>query len=865
MLRFVVTGALVMSLTGLAFGAEPQWVEIRSPHFTVVTDAGEKRGEEVALRFEQMRVLFGEFLERSNVTLPMPLQIVALRNSQEMREFVPLWQGKPTAQLGGFFESGIGCAFIVLDMSAPSPWQMVDHEYAHFLLSGNTSAQLQPWFDEGFAEYFSSVRVTAKEADVGMVLDNNLYLLRQNICRMTGSCNNNWLSAADLFRVPHDSSIYNEATEHRSMFYAESWLAVHYIYDRKLLPNTFSYFSLVSQGMAVEDAIHQTFGMSALALDAELRNYLKEGRFLYAKMATPAGMDSAKYTVKPMASLDADAVMADVHLYTRDDQQKAIEEFEAVLKKQPGNASALRGLGYACLTKRDFQCAEEHFNQASEQDSNDPRTLYYSALLVKLEKGARLGDDKVGLARIQKQLQKTVELEPEFADAHGLLALTYAAQGNLEQALAETKRAVALSPRNDEYVLNLARFYRENGSYNLAINLLNHLVEVDPKSKTAWNDLGMTYLDSRQDDLAISSFQKQIEVNPHHEYAYNNLGRVYLRQRKYEEAIKWFSKQIEIVPRDRYAHTNLGLVYLEQHKYAEAVPELEQAASMPPENAEAQVRLGSAYLNLGQDEKAMATFDKALKISASPLIWNNIAYQLALKRAHLDVARQYSELAVTTNAAAMRNLSFEQLNTGNVGSTASQENYWDTLGWVEFADDNLDKAEKYILAAWQLGQHSEVADHLGQLAEKRGEKDRAVHFYALALSARQPEPAIRSRLDALAGGNDKADVIVEKSREELTALRTFKVANSSKQEGKAEFFLLLASGQGSEASVEDVKFISGDERLKVYADALRAARYGQTVPDDIAVKLLRRGTLSCAAAADCTFSLALPEDVKSVN
>ncbi|MGB9083959.1 MAG: hypothetical protein WCC46_04995, partial [Terriglobales bacterium] len=38
---------------------EPKWVEVHSTHFTVLTDAGEKRGREVALRMEQMRAVFG--------------------------------------------------------------------------------------------------------------------------------------------------------------------------------------------------------------------------------------------------------------------------------------------------------------------------------------------------------------------------------------------------------------------------------------------------------------------------------------------------------------------------------------------------------------------------------------------------------------------------------------------------------------------------------------------------------------------------------------------------------------------------------------------------------------------------------------
>ncbi len=406
----------------------------------------------------------------------------------------------------------------------------------------------------------------------------------------------------------------------------------------------------------------------------------------------------------------------------------------------------------------------------------------------------------------------------------------------------------------------------KNGNYTLAIDFLKRAVEADPKSKMGWNDLGIAYLDSRQEDLAISSFQKQIEVNPFHEYAYNNLGRVYLRQRKYDEAIKWFSKQIEIVPLDKYAHANLGSAYMDQKKYSEAVPELEQGASLTPDNAEAQVRLGQAYLNLGQDEKAMSAFDKAVKISARAMVLNNIAYQLTLKKAHPDVARRYAESAVTSTATTLRNLTLDRLETRNLGLTASLASFWDTLGWVEFADGNLDKAQKFVTAAWQLGQDSETADHLGQIYEKRGAKEQALHFYALAMNARRPEPETRSRLATLAGGDDKVDALVEKSRAELIEQRTFKIANSSKQEGKADFFVLLSNGHGSEMSVEEVKFATGDEKMRLFSEAVRGARYSQTVPDETPVKVVRRGTLSCtAAAADCTFLLALPADVRSVD
>jgi Flp pilus assembly protein TadD len=407
---------------------------------------------------------------------------------------------------------------------------------------------------------------------------------------------------------------------------------------------------------------------------------------------------------------------------------------------------------------------------------------------------------------------------------------------------------------------------RKNGNYALAVDLLKRAVEIDPKSKSAWNDLGMAYLDAEQYALAIGAFQRQVEINPYDQYAYNRLGVVYLRERKYEEAEKWFRKQIDINPLDKVARANLGLVYLESHKYAEALQELQRAASITPNDATLQARIGAAYLNLGEDEKATAAFDRSAEISATPVIWNYIAYQLALRNSHLDRAKRYAESAVSATAAALRNVSLDQLNTRDLGFVASLASYWDTLGWVAFAEGKLEAAERYVSAAWQLGQRAEVADHLGQIYEKRGNKEEAACMYALAMNAHRPEPETRSRLAALLGAEDKAAAGVEKYGGQLQLERTIKLGNGNKLEGKADFFVLLGQGGGGLVKVEAVAFVSGDERLKGLTDALSSSTWHQAFPDDTPLKILRRGTLSCAATvADCTFLLALPQDVKSVD
>jgi hypothetical protein len=126
-----------------------------------------------------MRVVFAALLFKAKVTLPTPLQIVAFRNTKEMRQFAPLYKGKPT-QVSGLFEGNTDRSFILLDMSVEDPWQVVFHEYAHQLLNGNTNASVQLWFDEGFAEFFSTIKVSGKDAEVGTPPETDFLILRQS-------------------------------------------------------------------------------------------------------------------------------------------------------------------------------------------------------------------------------------------------------------------------------------------------------------------------------------------------------------------------------------------------------------------------------------------------------------------------------------------------------------------------------------------------------------------------------------------------------------------------------------------------------------------------------------------------------------
>jgi tetratricopeptide (TPR) repeat protein len=465
--RSVFYGVVAVLLTAAfcvvpVFAGEAQWMEVRSPNFSVMTDAGEKRGREVAMRFEQMRGVFGALMTKANVNLPVPLQIVAFRNTKEMRQVAPLFNGKPT-QLAGLFQGGGDRSFIMLDMSVENPWAVVFHEYAHQLMNGNLQAELPPWFEEGFAVYFSSIQVDGKEARVGKI-GNDDYVILQQLGAM---------KIADLFKVRQNSSTYNESGDHRTTFYAESGMLVHYLYDNQLMPKVAAYLDLEeNKHVPVEDAIQQAFGMTASQFDRALSSYINSGHYKVYSIPTPASISPNNYTVTPLSASDGNAVLADIHLHSTDYRERAVSEFQDVLKSDPKNAAACRGLGYAYLQKQDFARAAEYFKHASELDSSDPRVHYYNALLIARENGFSVEAD---LPTMTTELETSIGLDPGFADSYALLAFAQSSAGDPAKAITTMQRALAISPRNETYLFNLANIYLANREPEQAIALLQTL------------------------------------------------------------------------------------------------------------------------------------------------------------------------------------------------------------------------------------------------------------------------------------------------------------------------------------------------------------------------------------------------------
>jgi Flp pilus assembly protein TadD/transglutaminase-like putative cysteine protease len=451
------------------------------------------------------------------------------------------------------------------------------------------------------------------------------------------------------------------------------------------------------------------------------------------------------------------------------------------------------------------------------------------------------------------------------------LAFAHAVQADEEQALlvenpAGKKAEIPPNAAADD-LFDAGAAALKSGNTRGAIPLLERVTQLQPAHKQAWNDLGLAYMQAQRFQEAAGAFQKQVQENPSDDRAHDYLGVALEELHRDDEAADAFRKQIELEPLDAVAHAQLGNIFLTQRRYERAVPELGKATVLSPDNAQLEILLGRAYLNLGDKDRARAAFQKGMQLSPSPQIRNEVAYSLAEHASDLDEAQQYAEAAIRATAAKLDKAELAQVSAADFAETSNMGAYWDTLGWVYFRKGDLVSAKRYLRAAWLLTENGEAGDHLAQLYEKSGEKERAIHQCALALAGSQPVEDTRARLMLLLGGNAQVEEMVSRARPELETMRTFAVQLPAHKNASADFLIAIVPGGKTSLSarVEQIRFVGGEESLRRFANELKAIDYGEIFPDATPVKLMRRGTLSCSAAGQCSFTLGLPEDAPSAR
>jgi len=493
LIRHLLTAAALLTCIPV-HAAEPKWLQISSDHFLVITEAGPKKGHEVVARFEQMRAVFSQLLERQKVRLSEPIEIIATSSAATYAQLVPGANG----QLPGFWLRSQDRVFIVMNLGAEDSWRAIEHPFAHYLLDYNYP-QTAPWFDEGFAEYFSSLYFTSKKTELGS--DPELAWPGQPVYSEQGSGLKSlteildspvWLKLTDLLEMKNRVVNGHEGT-HRTLFYAQSWILFHYLLNQNKLSEVGTYFDLVeNQRVAIPLAVQQAFGVTPEQMDQQVKDYfhllkqlensLQESKTLPAPLTPepvaesplPMSVDEIADSAKELPLREADALLAEMALRIPEHREDAFTQLQKLVDDpKTDTAIAHRALSWAYVQKGDSKKAFEELHTALEINAADPWSHFGIALAA--YHSAQKGTYIQGLANTMESLHFVLDEFREFAEGYNILGWARLAGGGGNAAVEAMKMAVQLSPRDESYQLRLARAYLAAKKFDEAKGTLDRL------------------------------------------------------------------------------------------------------------------------------------------------------------------------------------------------------------------------------------------------------------------------------------------------------------------------------------------------------------------------------------------------------
>jgi len=263
---------------------------------------------------------------------------------------------------------------------------------------------------------------------------------------------------------------------------------------------------------------------------------------------------------------------------TEDGFNKGIECFQQAIAKDPTYALAYCGLA---------DCYSMHANYGFL-----PPKIGYSrandAALKALELDDTLSEVHVSLGFIksdytwdwsgaEKEFQRAIALNPNYATAHQWHGYALWRTGRFEESIAEHRRAL----------------------------------ELDPLSLPVNRNLGLAYYLARQYDLAIEQLRKTREMDPNFALTREYIGLTYLEKGMYKDAIERCEEAAAPVSASPYAITALGYVYALCGKKDEAQKVRDRLKLLSQQKYISPRFIATIYAGLGEKDQALESLNAA--------------------------------------------------------------------------------------------------------------------------------------------------------------------------------------------------------------------------------------------------------------
>jgi tetratricopeptide (TPR) repeat protein len=251
------------------------------------------------------------------------------------------------------------------------------------------------------------------------------------------------------------------------------------------------------------------------------------------------------------------------HAYViKNQHDRALEDYEAVVRLAPNDSEAWLNRGQAYADKGDPAGALADYDEAIRLNPNNARAFRLRGSLF--SRGSEMD-------RAIASYDQAIRLDPRDAGNYVSRAMAYQRKGEVERALADFRSALALNP--SEMVRQLAEgqvrlistqlscFGRGTARHEppvLSSELLQQiasctlLIEADPARRNGryiailLNIRGIAYRNDGQHDRAIADYTEAIQLTPSYVNSYINRGTAYRSKGDRERAIADFRRVLTL-------------------------------------------------------------------------------------------------------------------------------------------------------------------------------------------------------------------------------------------------------------------------------------------------------------------------------
>jgi hypothetical protein len=420
--------------------AADTWVQATSPHFTVVSNANDKRAREVAWQFEQIRSAIVTIWPWVKGDLDRPVFVVAAKDENTMKLLVPqFWEERGRIRPDSVFVTGADRHYIALradaksdDTNAINPYSTTYWAYSALLLDASFDRGLPLWVRNGLAGILSNTIVRENEIRLGMAPP---WYLRS----ITSDAR---LRLAELFGMDSSAPYYRDAAT-RNRFDAQAWALVHFLmFGSPEQPARLdAYLKAVTEGTASLAAAQQAFG-DFEALENAYMLHVRKELIPYSRLKTETKVAQSAFTSRPLPEVDALTTRAALHTAMRRPADAKALLAEARKGADPAAAHEVDAM-LAAGDANSRDAVRASLLKAEQLGSTSFYTYYRLAMLDMPDR-----PDAEAIALAERRLQKAVDLNPFHGAATANLAnvIAMGPRDGRSRAIPLVQKAAGLDP-----------------------------------------------------------------------------------------------------------------------------------------------------------------------------------------------------------------------------------------------------------------------------------------------------------------------------------------------------------------------------------------------------------------------------------